>query len=166
LEQKAAAEPAPSDWVYVNNFLDPYKPRAIFLPPGRGAEFRADMQSLVAHLQTDMPRAFEAEEYVQARTQIGRDLEEARDNEFARLSEVAQSRGFALGQRRRPVIAPIINGQPADPDAIAGARPTAAATRSHAPDLEDALADALRVVRERDKEPKPNCSTWTKSGEL
>jgi hypothetical protein len=75
LELKAAAEPAPADWVYVNNFLDPYKPRAIFLPPGLGAQLRADMQSLVAHLQTDMPRAFETEEYEQARSQIGRGLE-------------------------------------------------------------------------------------------
>ncbi len=156
LEQKAAAEPAPSDWVYVNNFLDPYKPRAIFLPPGRGAEFRADMQSLVAHLQTDMPRAFEAEEYEQARTQIGRDLEQARGNEFARLSEAAQSRGFALGQTAAGlVIAPIINGQPADPEAIAKLpaqqQQQLEATRR---DLEDALVDALRVVRERDKEAK------------
>src|SRR5512135_2149372 len=42
LELKAAAEPVPSDWVYVNNFLDPYKPRAILLPPGKGTELRAD----------------------------------------------------------------------------------------------------------------------------
>src|SRR5512136_322325 len=53
LEQKAAAGPVPSDWVYVNNFVEPYKPRAIFLPPGKGGELRADMQALVAHLQTD-----------------------------------------------------------------------------------------------------------------
>src|SRR5512136_18854 len=53
LEQKAATQPVPSDWVYVNNFDEPYKPRAIFLPPGKGSELRADMQALVAHLQTD-----------------------------------------------------------------------------------------------------------------
>ncbi len=156
LEQKAAAEPVPSDWVYVNNFRDPYKPRAIFLPPGRGAEFRADMQSLVAHLQTAMPRAFEAEEYEQARMRIGRDVEQARDNEFARLGEVAQSRGFALGQTAAGlVIAPIINGQPADPEAIAKlpAQQQQQLEATHR-DLEDALADALRVVRERDKEAK------------
>lgn len=156
LELKAVAEPAPSDWVYVNNFVDPYKPRAIFLPPSKGTEFRADMQSLVAHLQTDMPRAFETEEYEQARSQIGRVLEEARDNEFARLSELAQSRGFAMGQTATGlVIAPVINGQPADPEAIAKLpakqQQQLEATRR---DLEDVLADALRVVRERDKEAK------------
>ncbi len=156
LELKAAAEPAPSDWVYVNNFLDPYKPRAIFLPPGKGAGFRADMQSLVAHLQTDMPRAFETEEYEQARSQIGRVFEETRDNEFARLSELAQSRGFALGQTATGlVIAPVINGQPADPEAVvklpAQQQQQLEATRR---DLEDELTDVLRVVRERDKEAK------------
>ena len=156
LEQKAAAEPAPPDWVYVNNFLDPYRPRAIFLPRGRGAEFRADMQSLVARLQTDMPRAFETEEYEQARMQIGRVFEEARDGEFAKLSELAQSRGFALGQTAAGlVIAPMIDGQPAEPDAIAKL-PAKQQQQLEAVrrDLEDALADALRVVRERDKEAK------------
>ena len=156
LELKAAAEPAPSDWVYVNNFLDPYKPRAIFLPPGKGSEFRADMQSLVAHLQTDMPRAFETEEYEQARIQIGRVFEEARDTEFARLGELAQSRGFAVGQTAAGlIIAPVINGQPADPEAIAKLpaqqQQQLEATRR---DLEDELTDVLRVVRERDKEAK------------
>jgi len=29
LEQKAAAGRVPDDWVYVNNFAEPYKPRAI-----------------------------------------------------------------------------------------------------------------------------------------
>src|SRR3972149_1037320 len=120
LEQKACSEPAPPDWVHANNFADPYKPRAIFLPPGQGAALRADMQALVARLQTDMPRAFETEEYEQARHKIAHAFEEARDAEFARLSEQANSRGFALGQTAAGLlIAPIINGQPAEPETIA-----------------------------------------------
>ena len=34
LEKKAAAEPAPSDWAYVNNFEDPNRPRALELLVG------------------------------------------------------------------------------------------------------------------------------------
>jgi len=156
LEQKAFAEPAPPDWVYVNNFADPYKPRAIFLPPGKGAEFRADMQSLVTRLQTDMPRAFETDEYVQARNQVGHAFEEARDAEFAKLSEQAQSKGFALGQTATGLLlAPLVNGKLAEPDAIAQLPPKKQqqleTTRR---ELEDALGEVLRVVRERDKEAK------------
>ena len=156
LEQKAAAGPIPSDWVYVNNFVEPYKPRAIFLPKGLGSELRADMQALVVHLQTDIPRAFETEEYEQARTRIGREFEEARDAEFAKLNELAQSRGLALVQTPAGLlIAPVISGQPADAEAIAKLpaeqqQQIEVARR----DLEDALGDALRAVRERDKAAK------------
>ena len=37
LEKKAAAEPTPSDWAYVNNFEDPNRPRALELPVGCAA---------------------------------------------------------------------------------------------------------------------------------
>jgi lon-related putative ATP-dependent protease len=156
LEQKTAAGPKPNDWVYVNNFAEPYKPRAIALPPGQGREMRADMQSFVAHLQVDMPRAFETEEYEEARTRIEREFEEARDAEFAKLNQLAQGRGFALGQTPTGLlIAPVINGKPADPEAIAQLpaeqQEQLEATRR---DLEDALTDALRAVRERDKAAK------------
>ena len=156
LEQKAATQPVPSDWVYVNNFAEPYKPRAIFLPPGKGSELRADMQALVAHLQTDLPRAFETEEYEQARSRIGREFEEARDAEFAKLSGMAEGRGFALVQTPTGLLmAPVVNGQPADAEAVAKLpakqqQQLEAARR----DLEDALGDALRAVRERDKAAK------------
>ena len=34
LEKKAPNEPTPDDWVYVNNFAAPHKPRAMRLPVG------------------------------------------------------------------------------------------------------------------------------------
>ncbi len=156
LEQKAAAEPTPPDWVYVNHFTDPYRPCAIALSPGQGAAFRADMQAFVARLQTDLPRAFETEEYEEARHQIARAFEEARDAEFARLNQLAQAKGFALGQTPTGLIlAPLINGQPAGPEMIARLpakqqQQIEAARR----ELEDALGDAVRAIRERDKEAK------------
>jgi len=156
LEQKAAAGPVPSDWVYVNNFVEPYKPRAIFLPPGKGGELRADMQSLISRLQTDMPRAFETKEYDEARTRVEHELEEAREAEFAKLSQLVASRGFALGQTPAGlIIAPIINGQPADPNAVAQL-PAEQQEKLEAArlELEDALADALRVIRGHEKTTK------------
>jgi lon-related putative ATP-dependent protease len=156
LEQKTASGPVPSDWVYVENFAEPYEPRAIPLPPGQGAQLRADMQALVSRLQTDMPRAFETKEYDEARTQIEREFDEARNAEFTKLSQLAASRGFALGQTPAGLIlAPVVQGQPADANAIAQLsaeqQQQFEATRL---ELEDALADAVRAVREREKANK------------
>ena len=50
LEQKAATEPAPSDWCYVNNFDEPQEPRALRLPTGLGTQFRGDVARLVEEL--------------------------------------------------------------------------------------------------------------------
>src|SRR5438876_1004669 len=36
LRERAAKEPAPPDWCYVNNFDDPQQPRSRALPSGRG----------------------------------------------------------------------------------------------------------------------------------
>ena len=47
LERQAADRPPPSDWCYVNNFVEAYKPRALRLPAGGGSRLRGDMERLV-----------------------------------------------------------------------------------------------------------------------
>ncbi|MFZ5929786.1 MAG: Lon protease family protein [Pseudomonadota bacterium] len=63
LEQRAASEPPPSDWVYVYNFAEPYKPNAIELPAGQGVRFRDALSQMVDELRTALPAIFEGEEY-------------------------------------------------------------------------------------------------------
>ncbi len=41
LTRHAVDRPAPGDWVYVNNFDDPQKPRALELPAGKAILLRA-----------------------------------------------------------------------------------------------------------------------------
>jgi Lon-like LonC helical domain len=52
LRQRAAAEPTPPDWCYVNNFADPTQPHHLQFPAGRGAGFAAAMKRLVEELRT------------------------------------------------------------------------------------------------------------------
>jgi hypothetical protein len=40
LQDKAAGQAVPADWCYIQNFADPYKPRALRLPPGGGNKRR------------------------------------------------------------------------------------------------------------------------------
>jgi len=47
LEELAKAKPVPSDWCYVNNFRNPYEPKAVKLPPRLGKEFQKDMKNFV-----------------------------------------------------------------------------------------------------------------------
>jgi len=90
LEKKAAGEPAPSDWCYVNNFSDPNKPRLLRVPPGRGGQLMRDMQRFVAELAKAISAAFESEEY---RVGIEAIQEEFKEREERALRELGQASG-------------------------------------------------------------------------
>ena len=54
VEQRAATEPPPADWCYVNNFERPYIPNALQLPTGMGKQLSNDIQHLVDDLRTSL----------------------------------------------------------------------------------------------------------------
>src|SRR5262245_40759525 len=117
LERVAAARDAPDDWVYVHNFDDSDRPRALRLPAGRGSELAADMRGLVEGAKQDIPQLFEGEEYAQRREQALAQLVEHRERVMGELFEFAKQRGFALqptpgGLARMP----LIEGRPAKPE--------------------------------------------------
>lgn len=118
LLDKAAAEgPVPGDWIYVHNFEQPHKPRAIALPAGRGKDFKADMQRLIEDLLTAIPALFESEEYRSRVDQIDHEFSEREAAALRELGEAAQSQGIAL--LRTPGgfgLAPEKNGEVLTPD--------------------------------------------------
>ncbi|MCK4436007.1 AAA family ATPase, partial [Candidatus Bathyarchaeota archaeon] len=59
LEELATTKPIPSDWCYVNNFQNPYEPKAIELPSGRGLEFQSDIKSFIEETRRLLPKAFD-----------------------------------------------------------------------------------------------------------
>lgn len=63
LDAAAAGRPIPSDWCYVHNFADPYRPCALELPAGRGRQLRDEMARLVEECKTRLPRLFEGEAF-------------------------------------------------------------------------------------------------------
>jgi lon-related putative ATP-dependent protease len=96
LDQKAATEPVPSDWCYVNNFEQPHKPRALQLPPGQGAVLRQDMERLIEELRAIIPAAFESEDYRTRRQETEEELKERQGKAFTDIQQQAQERSIAL----------------------------------------------------------------------
>ena len=89
LEQQAAQAETPSDWVYVANFNEAQKPRAIELPAGRGTELKQDMQQLINDLRTAIPSAFDTEQYQKRHQQLQDDLQEKTSQAFESLTQEA-----------------------------------------------------------------------------
>src|SRR5512136_245437 len=47
LDELAKTKPKADDWVYVNNFVNPYEPLAIRLPAGMSTPFKSDLASFI-----------------------------------------------------------------------------------------------------------------------
>ncbi|MDY7078554.1 MAG: ATP-binding protein, partial [Chloroflexota bacterium] len=112
LHQKAAAEPVPSDWCYVNNFDQPHKPRALRLPPGQGSILRQDMEQLVDELRVAIPAAFESEDYRTRRQEIEEEFDEQQGKALTKIQQQAQERNIALVRTPTGVVmAPVREGE-------------------------------------------------------
>ncbi|MBE0618711.1 MAG: AAA family ATPase, partial [Proteobacteria bacterium] len=55
--------PRPPDWVYLFNFKDPDRPRAVRLEGGQAGKLRRDMEQLVEILKRKIPEAFRQETF-------------------------------------------------------------------------------------------------------
>lgn len=156
LNRIAAGQPVPQDWIYVNNFGDPNRPRAIALPPGTAVRFRCDMQELVSDLQRDIPRAFESEEYEKQREKILQEMQEQRNQEFLHLERKLNEHGFTLFKTATGMgIAPVINGQVVTPEAY---RQLDEATQQEIEQrqqlLQGEVGETIRHIRDLEKNTK------------
>ena len=115
--QRARVPAARSDWVYVNNFAQPHQPLAIELPPGRGAQLRSDMTTLVDNLQATIPAVFQSDEYTSQAGRIAADINRRGANALNAVVEEANSHGIAMVHTPGGfTFAPQKNGEVTPPD--------------------------------------------------
>ncbi|HPN73186.1 MAG TPA: AAA family ATPase, partial [Candidatus Omnitrophota bacterium] len=100
----AAREPVPGDWVYVNNFITEDEPIAISLPAGRGIIFKKDMEELITELKEEIPKAFESEDYESRRQGLLKEYKKKRDETLQKVEDEAIGEGFVLKQSATGVI--------------------------------------------------------------
>ncbi|HEV2386087.1 MAG TPA: ATP-binding protein [Candidatus Acidoferrales bacterium] len=155
LEQKAATEPAPPDWCYVNNFDEPQAPKAFSMPRGQGARLRDDVVRLVEELRASIPAAFETEEYRGRKQVIEQELKEKQEKAFEQVSEEAAKR--SIGMARTPtglILAPVRGEELIPPEEFA---------RMPAPEHER-IEREMEWVKQRLKEVMREAPTWEREG--
>lgn len=117
LEQRAAGEAAPDDWIYVHNFETPHKPNAIRLPNGRASVLRHDMQRFVDEVSVALPAVFETDEYRSSREAIESEFRNRHEQAFAAIGEEAQRRGLGLTRTSSGLaVAPVRDGEVMSPE--------------------------------------------------
>ncbi len=120
LAQWAAGRGVPQDWCYVYNFDLPHRPWAIALEPGQGAAFQRDMERLVEDLRTQIPAAFESEEYRARAQEIEEEFKERQEQAVREVADEAASEGLRL--LRTPagfMFAPVRDDEVIEPESFA-----------------------------------------------
>ncbi|HUO05046.1 MAG TPA: AAA family ATPase [Candidatus Binataceae bacterium] len=124
LAERAAGMPTPGDWVYVNNFLSPESPSAIYLKPGQGVELRTRMSELLHFVVEQLPKAFRREDFDQERAALRDKYNKRAQDLFGKFEDHARERGFAIQStpQGRVIFIPLIDGKmPESPDALGAA---------------------------------------------
>jgi predicted ATP-dependent protease len=96
LDPAAAKAPTPPDWLYVHNFEDPDRPRAVSLPAGAGRGFKTALAKAVADLREEIPARFEREAYLNQKQTLLRGYNADRETVLDEMEAKARSEGYSL----------------------------------------------------------------------
>jgi lon-related putative ATP-dependent protease len=117
LATKVSAAAKPSDWVYVNNFENFNRPRALRLPCGRARALEKLMIAAIDELRIAVPTLFEGEDYQARRRSIEGAFRSGQEEAFNALSQKAEAQNIAIV--RTPtgfVMAPMHEGKVVKPE--------------------------------------------------
>jgi lon-related putative ATP-dependent protease len=113
LESIAKTRPVPSDWVYVNNFQNPYEPKALMLPPGMARAFQKDLKNFIEQVKRAIPATLQSEEFVSRTNNITKKAVADRNKILNDLNKQAETLGYTVRMTQLGIsIIPVIDGKP------------------------------------------------------
>jgi predicted ATP-dependent protease len=125
-EIRPTTRPAP-DYAYVHDFETPDRPRLLPLPRGRGEEFRDRVGEVLRFIEEELATAIDSDTLKARRGELERETATRSEAITAPLEEDLRKDGLALVLARssagaRPMVLPLVDGQPAAFDQLAKAR--------------------------------------------
>ncbi|MBI4865073.1 MAG: AAA family ATPase, partial [Candidatus Riflebacteria bacterium] len=118
--KKAASEETPPDLCYVHNFKEAHRPRALALPPGRGARLSEDMEKLAGEFKQLIPSVLESDDCRNRRQAIERAFKERQHKAFEEVQKEAGAKGIGpMRTQSGMMLVPIKNGEPVSPEDFA-----------------------------------------------
>jgi lon-related putative ATP-dependent protease len=144
----------PSDWCYVTNYKNQFKPKALEFPAGMGKVFVAKIDQFIEAARTSIQRMLEGEEYAQQREELTRSFEDQRDELTEEMRVKAQEAGFVLqGTQTGLLMVPVIRGKPVTPDMIPKLKPNVRKEiESKRNKLETELRSTFRKLRSLERD--------------
>ncbi len=118
LERFTTGQPTPGDRVLVQNFHNPDRPRALYLPAGWGSRLRDDMHELVDELRQVLLKTFRGETFEEEKERLSERFGGQGEAINRRLAEQAEQAGFALQltPTGEVIFIPLKDGRPMTPE--------------------------------------------------
>ncbi|HII95812.1 MAG TPA: AAA family ATPase [Candidatus Methanofastidiosum sp.] len=150
LDKLAEDQTVPSDWCYVNNFLEPYEPKVIRLNAGQGRVFHKDMTNFLNEAKINLPKAFESEDFALKREATIQKIDAERNRIFSELNRKAEKEGLIVQSTPMGFIfVPIVSGRPMTEEEFIALNPE---TKDDIQKKRDKLNSELRLVFRQLKE--------------
>jgi ATP-dependent Lon protease len=114
-------QPTPGDRVLVQNFRNPDRPRALYLPAGTGVRLRQDMRELIHELRQVLPRTLREETFEEEKERLADQFGEQGETINRELAAHAEKAGFILqpGPSGEVLFVPLKDGRPMQPEELA-----------------------------------------------
>ena len=90
--------PAPSDWIYLNNFKQPNKPLPFKLPNGMGCKLFSGFKDHIKNLESILKKTFSSPSYLKQIDKISMTLNQQIQDDMDRVKEFAEKHGFEIIQ--------------------------------------------------------------------
>ncbi|HUV04252.1 MAG TPA: ATP-binding protein [Armatimonadota bacterium] len=151
--EQAKKEPVPDDLCYVHNFKESDSPDAIILPAGMGCQLVKDMDELVEAAKTEIPRAFESENYEKRKNDILNEVQQERSRMLSGLEREAGKLDLAIEMTQIGIVTiPLVHGKPIsreDFERLPGSQRAEIERRSQ--ELQDLIQQGLAKARKLEK---------------
>jgi len=120
LQTQARGQAAPSDWLYLNNFVDGRQPFALELPAGKGKSLVADMESFVDNLLATFPTAFENPAFQRSKQAIEQAFSQRYNQAVEEVDRRAKEKNISLFRDGDSItFSPMLGDQPASEEEFA-----------------------------------------------
>ncbi|MCY3887151.1 MAG: ATP-binding protein [Chloroflexi bacterium] len=153
IDEASAGRPPIRDWCYLNNFRDPYRPRAVSLPPALGDDLQRDLAKLVEACRSEIPRVFESESYDARRRELLEPFGSERNAALEAMQHAADQLGFTVNatQMGFATLPKGRDGQPLTPAAVQSLSPEEKASiEERARQVQESVTTTMHLLRQID----------------
>ncbi len=136
VQEHAEKMSPPHDWVYVYNFKNPDKPKALGMEAGVGKQFKKDIESMIELIQKEIITAFRSNEYETKKNELIKEYQQINQELIKSLNEKAQDYGFVFKETEHGLMTiPMVEQRPMTQD-----------------EYEELSMDDIENIRERSNE--------------